>query len=315
METFSRNILTQNLWGNRFLVYGRKQETLFFKKWIDSGFLEIRHLRFKNGVLDEKYLHTKITKRSNIYREITLLKKKTFMHLIRNGNPEEEHNLRLYIIDNAEYDNIMPKKSIFFYSNLVSQKLVKPVSRQSWSDKLNIEKEDLDKAYTLKIVHIKDKKISEMNFKILHNILPCNKNLLSWKKSNSKYCTVCSQEETIEHLLYNCEYAQSIWKDVKVSMNIEISLIDIICGINLDKTTSFIISLIAFLIYKDWLITSLNNNQHTNKKPRLKLFASVLYLRKWVYQHCSSKWKNICIKLETLIYYCNKNFVTDNALP
>ena len=85
-----------------------------------------------------------------------------------------------------------------------------PILRQSWSDKLNIDKEELDKEYTLKIVHIKDKKISEINFKILHNILPCNKNVLSWKKSNSKYCTVCSQEKRIEHLLYNCGYVQSI---------------------------------------------------------------------------------------------------------
>ena len=303
--------------GNHFLVYGSKPETLFFKNWIDSGLLEIRHLRFENGVLDEKYIHTKITKRSNIYSEITLLKKalKPFMHLILNGNTVEEHNLPLYIIEDAEYEIIMHKKSHFFYSNLVSQKLVKPVSRQSWSDKLNIEKEKLDKAYTLKIVHIKDKKISEMNFKILHNILPCNKNLLLWKKSNSKYCTVCSQEETIEHLLYNCEYAQSIWKDVKDAMNIEVSLIDIICGINLDITTNFIISLIAFLIYKDWLVSSLNNNQRTNKHPNLRMFASELHFRKIVYQHCSSKWTNICIKLDSLIDYCNKHFVTDTALP
>jgi hypothetical protein len=45
------------------------------KYWIDSGLLQIRHLRFENGVLDEKYVHTKSTKRSKIYREITLFKK------------------------------------------------------------------------------------------------------------------------------------------------------------------------------------------------------------------------------------------------
>ena len=112
------------------------------------------------------------------------------------------------MIEDVEYETTMHSKSNFFYKNLVSQKCTRPASEQHGCDKLNVRIEDFEKAYLLKVLRIKDKKISEMNFKILHNILPCNKNLNLWKKSNSVNCTICSQEETIEHLLYSCHYAQ-----------------------------------------------------------------------------------------------------------
>ena len=42
--------------------------------------------------------------------------------------------------------------------------------------------------YANKIIKIKDKKIAETNFKILHGILPCGENLKRWKiKLNSFY--------------------------------------------------------------------------------------------------------------------------------
>ena len=123
------------------------------------------------------------------------------------------------------------------------------------------------KCQTFSTVTIKYKNISDINLKVLHNILPCNKNVLSWKKSNSKYCTACSQEETIEYLLYHCEYAQIICKYIKYSMSIEVSFIDLNCGLTWIKQPSYIISIISFVIYKDRFITSLNNNLCTNKKP------------------------------------------------
>ena len=50
--------------------------------------------------------------------------------------------------------------------------------------------------------------------KILNNILPCNRNLLKWGKSETNLCCFCQEEETISHLLFYCTYAESIWEVV-----------------------------------------------------------------------------------------------------
>ena len=47
-------------------------------------------------------------------------------------------------------------------------------------------------------------KLREFNFKVLHGILPCNKNLKQWKVRISDHCDVCGQIQTIEHLPLTC---------------------------------------------------------------------------------------------------------------
>ena len=79
----------------------------------------------------------------------------------------------------------------------------------------------------MKMINIKDKKIAEFNYKVLHNILPCNVNLVRWKKAENKKCMFCKEDEDIPHLLFNCMYAQTIWKKLKNDCNFNVSLEDI----------------------------------------------------------------------------------------
>ena len=63
--------------------------------------------------------------------------------------------------------------------------------------------------YSLKKVSLgREIKLREFNFKVLHGILPCNKNLKQWKVKISDNCDVCGQIQTIEHLLWSCRYVQ-----------------------------------------------------------------------------------------------------------
>ena len=54
---------------------------------------------------------------------------------------------------------------------------------------------------------MKDKKLAETNFKILNNILPCNRNLFKWGKCDTNLCHFCQEEESVGHLLLECTYA------------------------------------------------------------------------------------------------------------
>ena len=117
---------------------------------------------------------------------------------------------------------------------------------------------DFRKIYINKIKNIQDPKISEFNYKVLHQILSCNYNLHRWGKHESGLCDLCNQTETITHLLFDCHHAQKYWHLVKRATNIAISRISILIGTdcNIENT---VISTISYLIYKEWLVQKNEN--------------------------------------------------------
>ena len=90
--------------------------------------------------------------------------------------------------------------------------------------------------YVKKIVKISDRKLAEFNFKMIHDILPCNVNLVRWRKANDKQCRLCKVDETIVHLLYKCKYAHQIWCDFTKRTGTMIDSSDIILGVQLSDT-------------------------------------------------------------------------------
>ena len=112
--------------------------------------------------------------------------------------------------------NWCSKKFKFYYNYLVEEIITSPVSENYWINftRLRITHEDLLKSYVSKVKYIKDKKLAETNFKILNNILPCNRNLRKWGKSDTYLCCFCQEEENISHLLYFCVHVKPIWEIV-----------------------------------------------------------------------------------------------------
>ena len=65
----------------------------------------------------------------------------------------------------------------------------------------------------------KEAKLKEFNFKLLHGILPCNKNVEKWKIR----CDVCGSSQTIDNLLYNCNHVRPLWRIVERKLGITFS--------------------------------------------------------------------------------------------
>ena len=118
------------------------------------------------------------------------------------------------------HDTFDDSRSNFFYRKLVDIKKSKPDRIQTyWINYFDIDVESFDNIYTRKVKRIKDKKMSEFNFKILNNILPCNMNLLKWKRKDSDLCSLCNVPEDIPHMLYYCKCARSIWDAIHAKAN------------------------------------------------------------------------------------------------
>ena len=60
----------------------------------------------------------------------------------------------------------------------------------------------------------KDSRIQWFQYRIINRILATNSFLFKIKKSNSKYCNLChSEEESIEHILWECNFLQTLLSD------------------------------------------------------------------------------------------------------
>ena len=139
-------------------------------------------------------------------------------------------------------------------------------------------------AFHCKIILEKEIKLKEFNFKVLHGILPCNRNLKNWRIKDSDLCDICQRTQTIQHLLYDCIYVKPIWDMVNRVFNTSVTF-PMLLGSDNSFQYNRICTLLAFLIYKDWLLLSLEYKSRTFPMSFIK-YKAELKLRKDIYSRC-----------------------------
>ncbi len=277
-DLFCNTILDQPLWGNRYISCNNAQGvnmTLLFKGWNECGLVKVGNLKFVNGTVDDEFIFHTVRRKANIIAEILMIKKalKPYKHLIGDHEPHNNRDIPLFHGKKQKIYNFICTRSKYFYTCMVGLKCCKPIEKEVfWTNVLGNDDIDVNMMYTSKIINIKDKKIAEFNYKVLHTILPCNVNLVRWKKAENKKCMFCKEDEDIPHLLFNCVYAQTIWQTLRNDCNFNISLEDIIVGSHLNPTYNFVVSVICYCIYKSWLLHSLGivNRRIESSVNRLK---------------------------------------------
>ena len=272
-----------------------------FKNWIQVDIIKVGNLKFVNGTIDEKFIYKKIRKKMNIFSELSIIKKalKPFAHFLGSHDPETDISLPLFHHKDEIVNNFTSSKSKYFYEKLIEQKLCKPERDEAyWQQSLSSGEIDFSSVYIKKVGLITDKKIAEFNFKLLHKILPCNSNLFKWKIKDNNICTLCDIEEDIPHLLFHCTYAQSVWKILSDNCDIDITLEDIILSSSLDLEDSFIISSLAYFIFKKWLKCSYDNIPRNLNNVKSAVSAELQYIYN-VYSHLKSD--QICLRLNSII--------------
>ena len=296
--------------GNKFIKF--KNKTLFFKHWIAEGIVSVKNLKISNGVLDIAYLSDIVKDKRNFHIEINMLNAALrATNIIISNEPVQDITIPVYIHHSDEMYNWTYRKSKYYYNHIIENVVTRPTAERYWENILGLRIDDnfLHTSYVCKVKQLKDKKLAETNFKILNNILPCNRNLFKWGKSDTNLCLFCQEEESVSHLLYDCIYAQKIWKLVNDVFHLRhaISHDDVIFGVDLDLSMNYVFSILIYYIYKEWLIPSLEN-----KLRRIDVSARSLkiYLtfRVNIYSKCPDPiWYSVCSKLEMLIAYLENN--------
>ena len=155
--------------------------------------------------------------------------------------------------------------------------------------------------YTRKVVSEKEIKLKEFNFKVLHGILACNVNLKRWKIKETGECDVCRLPRTIEHLLFTCRYVAPLWRIVDSVFDIDVSF-ETILGVDDFCEYDNIVTLVCFLIYKEWLVLSLENKSGKNN-IMLQYFKDELITRLKIYKKCTKFGIKEIVNIDALSEY------------
>ena len=106
------------------------------------------------------------------------------------------------------------KKLKFIYRNLINEIFVLPsVKFLKWEDKIGSDIPDWSCYFKILWRCCKSTYLKNFQYKLLHRIIPTNKFLFLINLKETKYCTFCkTEEETIEHLFYDCNKTYTFWQ-------------------------------------------------------------------------------------------------------
>ena len=123
-----------------------------------------------------------------------------------------------------------------------------------WSDKINdISNKNTKTAFLYKVKIIAEAKLAEFNFKILYNILPCNRNLYKWKITKTDQCEMCNCMDVIHHMLIDCCLAKYVWSYVKNICDVNISDEIMMFGVCNNIPLNTVITMVCYFLYKYWI--------------------------------------------------------------
>ena len=302
-EAFISTLLDQPIWANCNIAVklGRRYKTLFFQSWIKSNIIKLSNLKFVNGKLDQQFILDKVADKRNILSEISLLVEalRPYRQYLNNSDHVPDTELPYFWKKGQPFFTFTSAKSKMFYDAIVSQKVERNRMEEYWTRCLQKDDIDFKRMYIDRICAIKDKQLAEFNFKVINGILPCNVNLVRWRKGNTKKCNICNGDESIEHLLYYCKYASAIWESFSETLDVDLSVDDILVGNNQTIPFNFLISLVSFLIYKSWLLESMKNKPRIYK-PSISMFKPDLLYRSKIYQEL--QWLDIVILINMLVH-------------
>ena len=160
-----------------------KKRLFFLRKWIRGGIRKVGDLVFSNGILDERSLYHKLTVRQNIYCDIKLVKNALLPYqqcLMQGNNGASVFNkIRLH-----------KPKDVYNMFNFQSAPKANMTSISNYLVPFCNKDEEVS-VFNKKVALVREIKLKEFNFKILHSILPCNLNLRRWKiRDSHKYIDV-----------------------------------------------------------------------------------------------------------------------------
>ena len=85
-----------------------------------------------------------------------------------------------------------------------------------------------------------------------------------WRLKESGICDIKNSKQTVGHLLFECHRAVKLWHLVEDAYQIRVYFRNIVSGL---RDYDLVITLLVFLLYKEWLLMSLENRARCVEFP------------------------------------------------
>jgi hypothetical protein len=280
-------IFEQPIWGNEYFKV--QNICLYYKGWMSENILYIKDLVNNNGVFKSDmdiYVSTK--DKRNIYQELYVITNyviKRVQHIDASIAPFVKIRQYPYIIHDNKVHVIHQQKSKLFYNILSSKETARGNMESLYSREFNFENTQniWSNVYQQKLKDVQVNKLSNFNFKVLHNIVPCGYVLSKWQRGVQEKCEICNEIETMKHMLYNCASVNSIWQIVSYALKCNISWKNIVCGFPKYEITNkivclnIIISIVSYAIFKENSNCKFNNLSFKEVNLKLKVKYNLIF--------------------------------------
>ena len=249
--------LNEQIWFNRTFVY--RGQCLYFKNWIDSGFIYVKDLFESTGkFVSEKYVFECLKDKHNWLCEYVILKTtfKFYEEIFDCYTAPYIKNMTCNsFFINGERLHIDQLNTKIFYKAFVKKHFCTPISKKYWCKKFNFSYDYnfFKNLYLRKIQKEPIAKLAEFNYKLLHNLLVTNIDLNKWDNNISKDCELCNTLEDREHIILSCNIAKPFWQKFEQIFKCKITWKLLVLGFNYgNKNTNMIeecMSAMAWFIY------------------------------------------------------------------
>jgi hypothetical protein len=171
-------------------------------------------------------------------------------------------NTACYIKSGKFYKALQGINTKEIYWQLVAKVSHRPTSEKKWAENLPfIIDEDM-----WNIIYTNDKQVTNdtyvlnLQYKITHRIMACNKNLYTWKIKNNNVCAYCREIDTQEHFLFECHNTYIFWKQVfnwwaaNMQVWFQVDLYEIIFGIPNEFNEAIVNQINYVILYAKYYI-------------------------------------------------------------
>ena len=207
-------ILSQSLWFNSYILIGKN--VVYFQLWFNKNIRFVKDIVKKVNGIYKLCTYEEICNKYNAhlgqmsYNSLISAIPKPWLNILHSANADlvsERFQYKVHRI--IRLDKV---------TNVIYQEMLKTVTEgpnkaiETWSEKLDINKEDLFQAFSFIRQSCKCPKTNFLQFKLLHYKIYTNSLLYKLKMVETYRCTFCELElETILHLLWDCSVTKNVW--------------------------------------------------------------------------------------------------------
>ena len=197
---------------------------MYYKHWIDSGIIFVRDIynTSASDFITSESLLKRLTVKNNWLCEFTCVKMLIGLNSVLKDN-YTDIEMKNTTDDHTMWFNscIVPIEKLtsrYLYNAYVCKNVTIPTAQIYWdtvSPSLNWRK-----IWMAQTLNIKENKLREFNFKILHRILPCKLLLNKWKILNTTgniynpVCELCNTVENYMHMFIHCKRLRGYWEEI-----------------------------------------------------------------------------------------------------